>query len=316
VDVPDPVRRAAETLRAGGLVAFPTETVYGLGVDAENAEAVRRMYSVKNRPPAHPVIVHLCDQQDLGYWAPVVPGFATALMQDYWPGPMTLILPRSERAKDFITGGQENVGLRVPQHPLALALLRHFRHLGGNGVAAPSANRYRAVSPTNAQAVRVELHQYLAPTDVILDGGNSDVGVESTIIDCTRGSPIILRPGAITAEMIEETTRMRVTTTPDTDPRVPGSHQHHYSPKAQVLIGGVSMPGEGLIAGDDVHTPPGVIRLSAPETAKEYARTLYWALREADRQGLMVVRVVPPSGGGLAIAIRDRILRSAAQSLR
>jgi L-threonylcarbamoyladenylate synthase len=310
----DQVHKAADVLRGGGLVAFPTETVYGLGADASNADAIQRMYAVKNRPADHPVIVHIADRDDVGFWAESVPEYAAALMRDLWPGPMTLILRRSAHARDFVTGGQDSVGVRIPDHPLALELLRKFRQHGGMGVAAPSANRYGAVSPTDASAVHTELQHYLAPTDMILDGGHSEVGVESTIIDCTRGNPVILRPGAITAEMISAATGLTVLE-PEPEPtrvRVSGSHTKHYSPTAQVLIGGSSAEGEGLIAGDEIRTPPGVIRLAAPTTNDEYARSLYSALREADVLGLQVVRIFPPSGDGVAIAVRDRITRSGA----
>ncbi|MGV8883866.1 MAG: L-threonylcarbamoyladenylate synthase [Rhodoglobus sp.] len=310
------VHKAATVLRNAGLVAFPTETVYGLGADASSDDAIGRMYSVKNRPANHPVIIHIVDSADVDYWAEAVPEFAQALMRDFWPGPMTLILPRSARAHDCVTGGQNSVGIRIPDHPLALELLREFRQLGGMGVAAPSANRYGAVSPTNASAVRSELQQYLAPSDMILDGGDCKVGVESTIIDCTSSNPVILRPGAISADMISGSTGLAVFEPESASPRVrvSGSHSKHYSPKARVVIGGSCATGEGLIAGAEFDTPSGVIRLAAPTTHEEYARLLYAALREADARGLSVVRIIPPSGDGVAIAIRDRITRSSADS--
>jgi L-threonylcarbamoyladenylate synthase len=304
------VEQAADVLMSGGLVAFPTETVYGLGADADNVKAIARIYSVKNRPLNHPVIVHVAQQHDVDYWVRAVPSFATALMRDYWPGPMTLILHRSAHAHDALTGGQDSVGVRIPDHPVALTLLEAFRLRGGRGLAAPSANRYGAVSPTEASAVRAELQHHLGAADMILDGGRSAVGVESTIIDCTHSSPVILRPGAITADMIEASTGLMVSGSEHTRVRAPGSHQQHYSPQAQVVIGGRSTAGEGLIAGGDVATPTGVIRLAAPTTSEEYARVLYSALRDADARGLAVVRVFPPEGDGLAIAIRDRITRS------
>jgi len=310
---PRQVQQAADILRGGGLVAFPTETVYGLGVDADNARAIERMYAVKNRPADHPVIIHVADTSDIAYWVQEVPDFATALVRVYWPGPMTLILRRSVHAHDVVTGGQDTVGVRVPDHPVALQLLREFRARGGHGLAAPSANRYGAVSPTDASAVRSELQHYLAPTDMILDGGPCSVGVESTIIDCTGSSPVILRPGAVTAEMIETSTGLAVIDPGLAPARVSGSHLQHYAPQARVVIGGTSQVGEGLIAGNGVVTPPGVIRLTAPTSREEYARSLYSALRDADVRGLAVVRVFPPDGEGLAIAIRDRITRSSAQ---
>jgi L-threonylcarbamoyladenylate synthase len=204
------------------------------------------------------------------------------------------------------------VGLRIPAHTVALNLLQEFSKIGGKGVAAPSANRYGAVSPTSAEAVNSELQDYLEPRDQILDGGPSLVGVESTIIDCTKENPAILRPGAITAEMIEQSTGIIVVEPEGTKVKVSGSHKQHYSPDAKVLIGGEAKPGNGLIAMSEVATPAGVIRLAAPKTLEEYARTLYAALRAADAQKLAEIIVVMPEGNGLAVAIRDRITRAAA----
>ncbi len=306
------LQQAAENLKSGGLVAFPTETVYGLGANAEDETAIQRMYKVKNRPADHPVIVHIADLDAVDYWAKDIPDYAIALMRDYWPGPMTLLLKRTENAKDFVTGNQEIVGLRIPAHTLAINLLQEFSKIGGKGVAAPSANRYGAVSPTTAQAVDLELQQYLEPRDQILDGGPSLVGVESTIIDCTRENPAILRPGAITAEMVEQSTGIIVIEPEGTKVKVSGSHKQHYSPNAKVIIGAETKPGNGLIAMANVATPDGVIRLAAPKTLEEYARILYAALREADSQKLAEINVVMPEGNGLAVAIRDRITRAAA----
>ena len=198
----DVLSGAAANLLAGNLVAFPTETVYGLGADACNADAVARIYSVKGRPADHPLIVHVATIDAMGDWAAEVPEYAIALARDFWPGPMTLIMKRSSLAGDFVTGGQDTVGIRVPAHPVALGLLEAFALVGGRGVAAPSANRFGNVSPTTAQAVADELNDYLGEMDQILDGGACDVGVESTIIDCTGEVPRILRPGAVTVAMI------------------------------------------------------------------------------------------------------------------
>lgn len=301
-------------LKTGGLVAFPTETVYGLGADASNESAISRIYEVKNRPADHPLIVHISDPSAVSYWATNVPSYGLALMNDYWPGPMTLVLNRTGNAKNHLTGGQETVALRIPSHPLALELLREFSNLGGLGLAAPSANRYGAVSPTTAQAVHEELADYLGASDLILDGGQSGVGVESTIIDCTGPAPVILRPGAVTKEMIEQTTGLTIGEQSGSSPRVSGSHEKHYSPNATVLIEGEPSRGEGLIALSSFKTPEGVVRLAAPQTLEEYARDLYLALRKADELKIETVRVFVPSGDGLAIAIRDRINRSAAKS--
>ena len=306
------LRQSAEKLRAGDLVAFPTETVYGIGADAENKDAVARMYQVKNRPSGHPVIVHIAELNDVDYWAQEIPEYAINLMRDFWPGPMTLLLKRREVAGDFLTGAQEIVGLRIPANSLALGLLNEFKAVGGKGIAAPSANRYGAVSPTTAEAVSQELSEYLSPNDQILDGGPCLVGVESTIIDCSSESPKILRPGAISAEMIEESTGIVLEEVGETKIRVSGSDKQHYAPKAKVIVDGQSQSGEGLIAMSDVATPEGVIRLAEPRSIEEYARVLYSALRMSDSQNLERVRIIPPKGQGLAVAIRDRINRAAA----
>ncbi len=301
---------AAANLLAGGLVAFPTETVYGLGADASNADAVARIYSVKGRPADHPLIVHVASMDGLGDWADDVPAYAISLARDFWPGPMTLVVKRSGLAGDFVTGGQDTVGVRVPDHPVALGLLEAFASAGGKGVAAPSANRFGKVSPTTAQAVSDELGDYLAEGDQILDGGACDVGVESTIIDCTGDIPKILRPGAITQEMIEHSTRVKVLNSDGVAIRVSGSFESHYSPIAKVLLDQTPMAGQGFIAMADVATPDGVVRLAALKTHEEFARVLYAALRAADDQGLRTVVVVQPQGAGIAIAIRDRLMRA------
>jgi L-threonylcarbamoyladenylate synthase len=199
------LKDAAASLIAGNLVAFPTETVYGLGADASNQQAVARIYEVKGRPNNHPLIVHISSINNLDKWAKDIPEYAVKLARAFWPGPMTLILPRTDLAKDFITGGQDNVGIRVPAHTVAIPLLKEFEAQGGCGVAAPSANRFGKVSPTCANDVKAELSDYLKSDDLILDGGSSLVGIESTIINCTNSIPSILRPGAITAAMINET---------------------------------------------------------------------------------------------------------------
>ena len=307
----DTVQTAAAALKAGSLVAFPTETVYGLGADAENEEAVARIYEVKGRPHDHPLIVHIASIDGLNDWAGELPEYAIALARDFWPGPLTLVVNRGERAKDFVTGKQNTVGLRVPAHNIALGLLQEFIKLGGKGIAAPSANRFGAVSPTNAQAVEDELAEYLQVQDIILDGGQSLVGVESTIVDCTKVTPFVLRPGAITAEMIEESTGLIALTKESSDIRVSGSLDSHYSPKAKVVLDAIAERGDGLIAPDQIPTPDGVIRLASPRTIEGYARDLYSALRSADAQGIEVVVVLQPGGEGLAAAIRDRLKRSA-----
>jgi L-threonylcarbamoyladenylate synthase len=303
---------AAANLLAGGLVAFPTETVYGLGADACNADAVARIYSVKGRPADHPLIVHIASMDGLGDWADDVPGYAISLARDFWPGPMTLVVTRSVLAGDFVTGGQDTVGVRVPDHPVALGLLEAFVKAGGKGVAAPSANRFGNVSPTTAQAVSDELGDYLADGDQILDGGACDVGVESTIIDCTRDVPQILRPGAITAQMITESAGLEVVgVVEESSIRVSGSLEAHYAPAAKVLLCETPTAGQGFIAHANIQTPEGVIRLASPGSDEEFARILYSALRAADEQGLAEVVVMQPIGIGIAVAIRDRLKRAA-----
>ena len=228
---------AAKHLIAGDLVAFPTETVYGLGADASNSQAVARVYSVKGRPNDHPLIVHIASMERMGDWASDVPEYAIALARSFWPGPMTLVLKRSELAGDFVTGGQDTVGVRVPDHVVALALLEAFEKAGGKGVAAPSANRFGNVSPTTAAAVVEELVNYLSKDDLVLDGGACSVGVESTIIDCTGLLPRVLRPGAISTAMIEEVTGLRTMSVNGGDSiRVSGSLENHYAPAARVLL--------------------------------------------------------------------------------
>lgn len=306
------VQAAAKTLLDGGLVAFPTETVYGLGADALNKQAVARIYEVKGRPANHPLIVHLHSMHSMDQWVEDVPEYAIALGRDFWPGPMTLIFKRSTLAQDFITGGQNTVGIRVPDHVVALALLEAFHKIGGRGVAAPSANRFGHVSPTTAQAVNDELFEYLQAEDKILDGGACAIGVESTIIDCTGDSPRILRPGGITIEMIKDSTGLAPIQANNAkeEIRVSGSLEKHYAPAAQVILDITPIAGQGFIALSDSKTLEGVIRLAAPTDTDEFARDLYAALRKADEMGLAEVVVEQPKGSGIAIAIRDRLERA------
>jgi L-threonylcarbamoyladenylate synthase len=305
----DAIARAAEQLKAGSLVAFPTETVYGLGADATNPDAVARIYKAKGRPADHPLIVHLGEMQDIAEWSDEIPDYAIALARSFWPGPMTLILKRSALAKDFITGGQETVGVRVPDHVIALALLNEFKKIGGKGIAAPSANRFGHVSPTTSAAVTAELSEHLDESDLILDGGPSQVGVESTIIDCTGELPKILRPGAITEEMIIETTGLSIADSLS-DIRVSGSLENHYSPAAKVVLDIAPESGDGFIALANIETPAGVVRLASPQNNEEFARLLYTALRSADQQELARVVVAQPAGDDISVAIRDRLLRA------
>ena len=305
------IKDAATSLINGDLVAFPTETVYGLGADAANEEAIKKIYQVKARPSDHPQIVHISNLKQLDKWAREIPEYAIKLARSFWPGPMTLILPRTQLAKDFITGGQDNVGIRIPDQTLALALLTEFEKQGGAGVAAPSANRFGKVSPTTAAAVEAELGAFLDSKDLILDGGACEVGVESTIIDCTTQSPIILRPGAITHSMIKDATGIEPDTTNKVDTKASGLLESHYSPSAKVILDQTPRAGDGFIALSNIKTPQGVIRLAEPKNNIEYAKVLYQALRSADEQQIKTVHAHLPTGDDIAQAIIDRLNKSA-----
>jgi L-threonylcarbamoyladenylate synthase len=309
------INNAAASLIEGNLVAFPTETVYGLGADATNKDAVARIYEVKGRPLGHPLIVHISAIEHLDKWARDIPEYAVKLARNFWPGPMTLILPRTDLAKDFITGGQDNVGVRVPSHTVSLKLIKEFESQGGFGVAAPSANRFGAVSPTTAIAVELELSSFLLKKDQILDGGICTVGIESTILDCTRSKPLILRPGAITKEMIESTSGISIELekfeSTSIQIKAPGTLASHYSPKAKVYISGAAGKGDGFIALSKISTPKDAIRLASPINNDEFARQLYEAFRVADFNKLKRIFVVPPVGSGIAEAINDRLQKSA-----
>lgn len=312
------VERAVAALHAGALVAIPTETVYGLGAAVDHPAAVARVYAVKGRPADHPLIVHVAHRADLARWCTGVPAYAAALAEAYWPGPLTMVLGRSDLVADSVTGGQETVALRVPDHPMALQLLDRL----GTGVAAPSANRFGRVSPTTAAHVQEELGALLDPArDCILDGGATTVGLESTIVDCTGELPRLLRPGAISEADITAATGLAVAHGPGRT-RAPGTLAAHYAPAARVRVGTDAGPDQapyqdpllGLIAPADLPTPVGVVRLLAAQTVEAYAAGLYAALREADALQLQEIRVVLPQGPGLAAAIRDRVRRAEAGS--
>jgi L-threonylcarbamoyladenylate synthase len=307
------IKAAAIALKEGHLVAFPTETVYGLGANAVNKKAVARIYQVKGRPKDHPLIVHISSIELLDKWARDIPEYAIELAKQFWPGAMTLVLPRTGLAKDFITGTQDTVAVRVPSHPLANQLLKEFETLGGFGVAAPSANRFGKVSATTAQGVKEELEKYLTSNDQILDGGSSQIGIESTIIDCTKDSPEILRPGYITSEMVESFLSLNITEFDLTSNKimVPGLLEAHYSPNARVILNGVPQSGDGFIALANIPTPIGTVRLASPKDNNEYARELYNALRLADFRGIKTVRVIPPTEQGIGVAINNRLIKAA-----
>ena len=308
---------AAGSLLAGNLVAFPTETVYGLGADATNEKAVARIYEVKGRPTNHPLIVHISSINHLNKWTKDIPDYAIKLARNFWPGPMTLILPRTDLAKNFITGGQNNVGIRVPAHTVALSLLKEFEAQGGMGLAAPSANRFGKVSPTCADDVKAELSNYLKSDDQILDGGPSIVGIESTIVNCLDATPVILRPGAITAVMISNLLGIQievVTKNYNDQIKASGLLESHYSPIAKVYLSGRPEPGDGLIALSKFLTPVGVTRLASPLNNEEYAKTLYQGLRLGDFKKLNRIFVIAPDGDDIAVAICDRLKKASTKS--
>jgi L-threonylcarbamoyladenylate synthase len=307
------IRRAAEILRAGGLVAFPTETVYGLGADASNAAAVARLYAAKGRPEAHPVIVHFADADRAFEWAREVPEAARQLAARFWPGPLTLILKRSAKAGDFVTGGQDSVGLRVPSHPVAQLLLREF----GGGVAAPSANLFGNVSPTSAAHVREDLGRQV---DLLLEGGSSEVGIESTILDLSGGSPVLLRPGFISKADIEEALHSRISEKSADSPRHSGGLERHYAPKTPALL----VPPHALDAEIAKRgTAVAVLAFSRPDERVDYwirmprepqayAQRLYAALRELDGAACETILIEMPPETAEWTAVRDRLWRAAA----
>jgi len=305
------VRKAAEILRAGGLVAFPTETVYGLGADASSASAVARLYAVKRRPTDHPVIVHFASASDALQWSRELPAAARLLADKFWPGPLTLILKRSGRAKDFITGGQDSVGLRVPSHPVAHSLLQEF----GQGVAAPSANRFGQLSPTTAAHV---LSDFGKDIDLVLEGGPSAVGIESTIVDLSGGAPVLLRPGHVSKQQLEACLGAPISEKTAASPKHSGGLERHYAPrtparlvpsydldkeigrrKERVAVLAFSRPDERVD-----------YWLRMPRDANAYAQRLYGALRELDAAGCEEILVEAPPEAPEWAAVRDRLERA------
>ncbi|GCE00846.1 L-threonylcarbamoyladenylate synthase [Embleya hyalina] len=312
------IEKAAGVLRGGGLVAIPTETVYGLGADAEDPAAIARIFRVKGRPPSHPLIVHIGGAEQLDEWVEDVPRAARLLAEHFWPGPLTLVLRRGPRVPLEATGGLETVAVRVPDHPVALALLSAF----GGGVTAPSANRFGAVSPTTADHVRAELGDAV---DFVLDGGPCEVGVESTIVDVTGDAPSILRPGGVTREDLEAVLGCPLAVPSTSRVRVPGRHPSHYAPRARVVLVepekvvseaepaqelghrvGVLLPA--AFAGAEVKAHAVV---TVPDSMAAYARGLYGFLRELDRQGCDLIVASLPVEEGLGLAIANRLRRAA-----
>ncbi|MFJ3921587.1 L-threonylcarbamoyladenylate synthase [Streptomyces sp. NPDC090022] len=312
------IEKAAGVLRTGGLVALPTETVYGLGANAEDPAAVSRIFQAEGRPPSHPLIVHIGDAEQLDDWVQDVPEAARLLAERFWPGPLTLVLRRGHRVPLEATGGLETVAVRVPDHPVALALLNAF----GGAVTAPSANRFGSVSPTTADHVRAELGQTV---DFVLDGGPCRVGVESTIVDATSGTPTILRPGGVTREELEAVLGRPLTVPSISQVRVPGQHPSHYAPRARVVL---VEPEQVLIEAETTREQGhqvGVLLpaclagtlvkahavLTVPAAMAEYARRLYGFLRHLDQQGCDLIVASLPVEEGLGLAIANRLRRAA-----
>ncbi len=312
---------AGRRLEAGELVAFPTETVYGLGADAENPQAIARIYALKGRPSNHPVIVHVVDGADLTYWADDLPGIAVQLVEAFWPGPLTLILKRAPHIPAAVAGGQDSIGLRCPSHPVAQALLSRFKR-GRGGIAAPSANKFGQVSPTTAQHVRDEFGEAI----FVLEGDGADVGIESTIVDLSRLDqgigPVLLRPGAITPEDIERVTGVTLSLPDAAAPRASGTLRAHYAPRTPLyLLAATDVParlaalpaGQRIVwVGAPVDLPPGCDQRAAPATPAAYANTLYALLRELDRGGYHAIWVETLPDTSAWAAVNDRLRRAAA----
>jgi L-threonylcarbamoyladenylate synthase len=311
---PRVIERAAEILRGGGLVAFPTETVYGLGADATNPAALARLFDVKGRPRSHPLILHLGDPSWLDAWTGDVPEAARRLAARFWPGPLTMILKRSARVPDEVTGGQGTVGVRVPHHAVALAIITRL----GRAVAAPSANRFGRVSPTTAEHVVADLG---ADVDLVVDGGPCDVGIESTIVDLSRGGVVLLRPGRVTMDEIAEVAGMPVSRPDGHAPRAPGTLEAHYAPRtplvivrADALASRAHQSRVALLAFAPAPVSPGsVIRLASRDAA-QYAHDLYASLRELDRMGADEILIEAPPDGPEWAGVADRLRRATRRS--
>ena len=311
------IAQAVTALSSGKLCAIPTETVYGLAANALDETAVARVFEAKERPADHPLIVHVATATDVSEWITELPQWAIELTSAVWPGPLTIVGPRTALASNSVTGNQDTVAVRVPSHPIAQELLSQLKTQGVKGLVAPSANRFGHVSPTSAAHVSADLGEYLdAHGDLILDGGNCQVGVESTIVLATGTQPVILRPGAVTASDIKRITGVEVSKETTNAPRVSGALDSHYSPTAQVIL--ITDASEieiesnaGFLALAQTPTPNGLVRLATPATIEDFAHELYSSLRAGDDLMLKAIYVVPPSGDGLAQAINDRLQRAA-----
>jgi len=314
------IEQAVAVLREGGLVAFPTETVYGLGADASNPLAVRKLFEAKGRPATHPVIVHLADTVQLANWAREIPPAAQRLAKKFWPGPLTLILRRAPQVSDLVTGGQETVAVRVPSNPVAQRLLARF----GDGIAAPSANRHGRVSATTAEHVRRE---FGTAVDCVLDGGAAQVGIESAIVDLSRGSPALLRPGSISAAEIESVLGVSLVAHAGDAPRAPGTLAAHYAPQTPLMLTegdlalelAASLLRQGkrvAVLAYSAHRSvlQGLEWIAAPRDAAGYAHELYASLRRLDELGCDAILVEKPPQTPAWAAINDRLARAAAGS--
>ncbi len=312
------IARAIAILRAGGLVAFPTETVYGLGADASNPEAIRKVFAAKGRPHDHPLIVHVASAAQLTDWAREVPPAAHTLAKKFWPGPLTLILKRAQGVSDVVTGGQDTVALRVPSHPVAQALLRAF----GGGVVGPSANRYGRVSATTAEHVRQEFGDTV---DCVLDGGACDVGIESTLVDLSGAKPALLRPGWITASEIESALGISLAAPNAQSPRAPGTLAKHYAPRTPLMLVETGLIDElarsfvrqgkrVAVLARNARQPliDNLMWIAAHEAPAGYAHDLYANLRRLDDAGCDVILVEEPPLAMEWAAVRDRLGRAAA----
>ena len=311
------ISQAVTALASGKLCAIPTETVYGLAANALDESAVARVFAAKERPADHPLIVHVASASDVSEWITELPQWAIDLTNAVWPGPLTIVGPRTALARNSVTGNQDTVAVRVPSHPIAQELLQQLKSQGVKGLVAPSANRFGHVSPTSAAHVSTDLGEYLdANGDLILDGGDCQVGVESTIVLATGSQPVILRPGAVTAADIKRITGVEVSEETTNVPRVSGALDSHYSPTAQVILitdaSDVELENNaGFLALAQTPTPTGLTRLATPATIEDFAHELYSSLRAGDDLKLKTIYVVPPSGDGLAQAINDRLNRAA-----
>jgi len=305
--------KAAQALKDGQLVAFPTETVYGLGADATNENAVKRIYEVKKRPTNHPLIVHISSLRQFPIWAATIPDYVNELAKNFWPGPITFILKRSHLAKNFITGNQELVGVRIPKHPVALQLLLEFEKLGGHGVVAPSANMFGSVSPTCALDALDDIGERLKKEDIILDGGECEIGIESTILLCTDENIKILRYGNVTKSQIERLVDVEIVDqNADSTVRVSGNLKKHYSPSAKIILDQKPSQDDGLIALSNIPTPEGVTRSAAPKDITEFGQNLYKAMRQGDKKKLSRIIIISPQIDEISQPLLDRIKKAAA----